>query len=160
MRFGGKAGALGVSLAGLSLIMFSEGFSDTAVQPLPGDKWTIGYGHTGDVKPGDSITRREALDLLGKDVSWAEAAVNRLVTIELKQCEFDALVSLVYNIGETAFASSSLLKALNRGDRAEVEAQWMRWCYFKGKRVVGLENRRRRELAVFKGENSVNDPDQ
>nr|DAF30660.1 MAG TPA: Lysozyme [Caudoviricetes sp.] len=140
--------------------MLSEGFSDTAVQPLPGDKWTIGYGHTGDVKPGDSITRREALDLLGKDVSWAEAAVNRLVTIELKQCEFDALVSLVYNIGETAFASSSLLKALNRGDRAEVEVQWMRWCYFKGKRVVGLENRRRRELAVFKGENSVNDPAQ
>lgn len=148
--------ALVTSIAGILGIAMYEGFTDVAVQPLPGDKWTVGFGHTGDVYEGDTVSLREALGLLVKDVSDAEESVNRCVTVALEQYEFDALVSLAYNIGTHAFCRSTLVSRLNEGDMAGVASEWMKWKYFRGKPVKGLENRRARELAVFRGE-SVKD---
>ena len=147
-----QKGAAGVSAAGVVLVALFEGFVPEAMQPLPGDKWTLGFGHTEGVQEGDRISSFEALDLLDKDLDKAVDAINRYVTVPLLQCQFDALVSLVFNIGASNFSSSTLLKALNAYDYAEVERQWMRWKYFKGKPVKGLEARRARERAVFKGE--------
>lgn len=146
-----KHGAMGVSAAGLLAIAMFEGFSGTAYQPLPGDAWTIGYGHTKGVQPGDQVTREEALGLLGQDTRAAAAAVNRFVEIPLEQFEFDALVSLAYNIGEDAFRRSTLLRCLNRSDRACVSREWVKWKYFKGQPVKGLLDRRVQELAIFLG---------
>lgn len=150
MKISPKAG-MAVSAAGIILVALSEGFTSEAVQPLLGDKWTIGFGHTEGVRPGDEITAKEALSLLDRDLDQAEWAVNELVRVPLKQHQFDALVSLVFNIGPGAFGTSTLLRALNAHDDKEVQRLWMRWCYFKGKKNKGLENRRARELAVFLG---------
>lgn len=147
-----KKGALTLSASALMLIAGFEGFSDTAYQPVEGDKWTIGFGHTGGVSPGQVITSEEALSLLYKDTKAAQDAVNRYVTVPLLQREFDALVSLVYNIGPTAFRNSTLLRCVNHSDLGCISKEWMRWKYFGGKPLKGLEARRARELAVYRGE--------
>lgn len=146
-----KKAAMTLSAAGLLAIAGYEGYSELAYQPLPGDAWTIGFGHTEDVQPGDKVSPREALSLLKKDTRLAERTVERYVTIDLEQYQFDALVSLVYNIGNHAFRQSTLLRCLNLKDFDCVHEQWMRWVYFKGKRQKGLENRRAQELYVFRG---------
>lgn len=146
-----KKSAMALSAAGLLAIAGYEGYSELAYQPLPGDAWTIGFGHTGGVQPGDKVSPREALSLLKKDTRLAEATVNRYVTVELKQYQFDALVSLTYNIGSFAFRQSTLLDCLNLQDYVCVHREWMRWVYFKGKPQKGLQNRRAKELYVFRG---------
>lgn len=154
-----KKSAMALSAAGLLAIAGYEGYSEFAYQPLPGDAWTIGFGHTGGVKPGDTVSPKEALELLHKDTGLAERSVKRYVTIELKQHQFDALVSLVYNIGPYAFRQSTLLRCLNKEDFDCVHEQWMRWVYFQGKKVKGLEVRRANELFVFQGGKVVAGPD-
>lgn len=143
---------MALSAAGLLAIAGYEGFSDTAYEPLPGDRLTIGFGHTDGVQAGGRISLEQGLYLLRRDAQIYEHAVNNLVTVPLTQNQFDALVSLVYNIGITAFSGSSLLQCLNAGNLQCVRQQWMRWIYFKGKPIEGLKERRKRELAVFNGE--------
>mgnify|MGYP000789209072 FL=1 len=82
----------------------------------------------------------------------AERVVRDYVKVPLAQSQFDALTSLVFNIGTVAFVRSTLLACLNDGDYDGVAVQWMRWKYFKGKVVPGLERRRAMELAVFRGQ--------
>ena len=149
-----KRWATGISMAGILAIAGFEGYNHYAYQPIPGDKWTIGFGHTGNVKPGDTIDVKTALALLNNDVQAAEGDVRRCVKVEVNQNQFDALVSLTYNIGGSAFCNSTLLRCLNRGDMACVAKQWPRWCYSGGRKVQGLENRRLRELDIFRGENA------
>lgn len=79
--------------------------------------WTIGYGDTGpDVVKGLTITKGQAEERLRKRLVEFEGYVNRAVKVKLTQNQFDALVSLVYNIGPTNFNSSTLLRKLNAGD--------------------------------------------
>src|SRR6185503_14307240 len=100
------------SPAGLHLIEEFEGFSPTAYQDQ-GGKWTCGFGHTGpDVRAGMTCTLAEAQDWLAGDLATAEGAVG-LVKAALRQCQFDALVSLIFNIGQGNFAQSTVLKKLN-----------------------------------------------
>jgi lysozyme len=106
-----------VSERGLDLIKKWEGlrlvaYLDAANPPV----WTIGYGSTVDVAPGMKITQVQAEERLKKDVHFAENCVNKLVTVPLLQQEFDALVSLVFNIGCGNFRSSTLLRLINEGD--------------------------------------------
>ncbi len=110
-----------------------------------GEPWTIGVGHTGGVKPGDRITEAEAMDLLRKDLEWCEAAVN-LVKVPLEQHQFDALVSFVFNVGQGAFAASTMLRLLNAGKYAEVPAQFDRWHI-----PAMVTSRRNGEREQFKG---------
>ncbi len=147
-----KKPAVAASACGIVLISWFEGYSPKATQPLPGDKWTVGFGHTEAVTPGTSTTLEQAFRLLKSDVTRAERVVREVVTRPLNQNQFDALTSLVFNIGSTAFVKSTLLKRLNAGDLDGVAKEWMRWKYFNGKAVPGLEKRRELELAVFRGE--------
>lgn len=147
-----KKGLMSLSAAGLLLIAGFEGFSEFAYEPLPGDKLTIGFGHTEGVKAGDRISLRAGVQLLRRDAQIYERAVSRYVTVPMTQNQFDALVSFVYNIGIDKFKASSLLQCMNDGNLECVNSQWMRWVYFKGSVVPGLVNRRSRELAVFNGE--------
>ena len=147
-----KKPAAAVSAVGVLLISWFEGYAPTAEQPLPGDKWTVGFGHTGDVAPGDRVSLEQAFGILKSDAIRAERVVRDYVKVPLAQNQFDALTSLVFNIGTVAFVRSTLLECLNEGDYDGVAVQWMRWKYFKGKVVPGLERRRAMELAVFRGQ--------
>lgn len=137
--------ALSLSASGLLAIAGYEGFSSIAYTPLQGDTPTIGFGSTENVKLGDTITVPEALNRLQRDVSVAESALSKCVFVPLSQNEFDAFSSLAYNIGNTAFCSSTLVKKLNAKDYVGACEQIKRWVYFKGKVIPGLVNRREDE---------------
>lgn len=146
-----KRGAVGVSAAGAVLIAAFEGFSALSEQPLPGDKWTVGFGHTENVEPGQQVALPQALGMLKGDLELASKTVTKYVRVPMTQNQFDALTSLVFNIGSASFVASTLLKKLNAGDMDGVDTEWMRWKYFHGVAQKGLENRRAAELAVFHG---------
>lgn len=119
--------------------------------------WTIGYGDTGpDVVKGLVITKENAEERLRKRLVEFEGYVDRYVKVALTQNQFDALVSLVYNIGPANFASSTLLKKLNDGDYQGAADQFLVWN--KGRvdgklvRIEGLANRRAKERKQFLGE--------
>lgn len=135
---------------GLQLTEYFEGCSLTAYQDAAG-VWTIGYGHTIGVQPGDTCTQAQAEAWLEQDVAGAVATVNQFVTVPLTQGQFDALVDFVFNLGATNFESSTLLKLLNEGDYAGAADQFVRWDHCNGEENVGLLARRQAETAEFKG---------
>lgn len=111
---------------------------------------TIGWGHTRTVKSDDAvITRTEAEDLLRRDVASAETAVNKHVKVGIHQNQFDALVSFVFNLGETNFRKSTLLNKLNNQRYAEVPSELMRWVNAGGAPLPGLVRRRKAEAVLF-----------
>jgi len=134
------------------LIKQYEGLRLHAYQDSAG-VWTIGWGHTGDVKRGQSITIHQAEALLALDIGIAAAAVNRHVEAPLSQNMFDALVSFTFNLGERRLAESTLLKKLNLRDYAAAAAEFGKWvkATIKGKKVTlpGLVRRRAAERAMF-----------
>lgn len=139
------------SSKGLDIIKHFEGLKLSAYY-CPAGKLTIGYGHTGkDVFSGQRITVQQAEDLLKKDVERFEKAVERLVTVDLSQEQFDALVSFTYNLGEGALAKSTLLKVLNRGEYSKAAGQFDHWCNSGGKELKGLVARREAEEQLFLG---------
>ena len=136
---------------GLELIKRFEGLKLSAYY-CPGGILTIGYGHTGkDVFQGQRITVQQAEDLLRKDVERFEKAVERLVTVELSQEQFDALVSFTYNLGEGSLQKSTLLKVLNRGEYSKAAGQFDQWNKSGGKVLAGLVARREAEEQLFLG---------
>lgn len=114
-----------------------------------GGIWTIGYGHTENVKEGQSITQEEADSLLKKDLEKFEAIVTETILVELTQAQFAALVSFVFNVGEEAFKKSSLVKKLNQGNYESVPGELSRWVYCSGVRNLGLVNRRAAESGLW-----------
>lgn len=137
-----------LSAAALVGLALSEGYTEQAVQPLPGDKWTNGFGTTENVKPGDKTTPPKALERKLRDVQTFEGAIKQCVNVPMTQTEYDAYVSLAYNIGSQAFCSSTLVKLLNASDYSAACDQILRWDRFKGQPVRGLTLRRQREHAL------------
>ena len=136
---------------GLCLTKGFESCRLTAYQDIKG-VWTIGWGHTGtDVVPGLTITQEQADALLLHDVQNAVNHVNHLVTVDLTQGEFDALVDFAFNCGCGAFAGSTMLKLLNAGDYHGASEQFERWDKAGGKVVAGLLRRRLAEEKEFNG---------
>ena len=78
--------------------------------------WTVGYGSTTEVVPGERISQAEAEDRLQEDMEIAEACVNGAVTSTLTQNQFDALCSWVFNLGCKRFRESTMLKKINEGE--------------------------------------------
>lgn len=144
-----------ISDDGLRLIKSFEGYLDR--QPdgscvaylCPAGVPTIGWGCTEGVKLGMRWTENEATEALRREIAKHEAGVTRLVTVDLNQNEFDALVSFSYNCGISALSKSSLLRKLNAGDRAGAAAAFALWNKGGGKVLPGLVSRRSREAALF-----------
>lgn len=112
--------------------------------------WTIGYGHTGSaVVQGLSCTQAEAQAWLDQDLATADAAIARLVKSALNQNQHDALVSLVYNIGQGDFAKSTTLRELNQGNAVGACAAIGMWNKVAGQVSRGLSTRRAAEQALF-----------
>jgi lysozyme len=96
-----------------------------------------------------TITEKEAELALTDDLAWAQTAVNKAVGVTLTQNMFDALVSFVYNLGESNFRKSTLLNKLNQGQYKAAAFELLRWKYDNGKEIPGLLKRRQREKALF-----------
>jgi len=143
-------GANQLSQNGLDLIKGFEGLRLSAYQDSAG-VWTIGYGHTGNVQPGDRITQAQADDLLQKDTAWAQQAVRDQVKVPLSQGQFDALTSFTFNLGAGALEKSTLLKKLNAGDYAGAQAEFGKWVHAGGEVLQGLVRRRAAEADLFGG---------
>lgn len=133
--------ALSLSAAGFVGLASREGYSDRAIVPVPGDKPTIGFGTTTGVKLGDRTTPPQALARALTDVQAYEGALKACVTVPLHQHEYDAFVSLAYNIGPTAFCGGTLVRKLNAGDYAGACAEILRWRYFQGRDCSDARNR-------------------
>lgn len=142
---------LSLTAAGLVGILNYEGFSETAYIPVAGDVPTIGFGSTEGVKLGDTITPEKAVERAYRDIQNAESAIHKCVHVPLSTSEYDAFTSLAYNIGTSAFCSSTLVKKLNAKDYEGACAEIKRWIYVKGKIVPGLVNRREKEYRMCMG---------
>ncbi len=140
-----------------------EGLSHS-VYPDVGNKLTIGIGHKlttdelhsgildilgNEVAWGDGITDQQCWDLLTQDLTKTENDITALVKVPLRQTQFDALALFAYNIGDTAFENSTLLKLLNEGNYDEVPAQLALWNHVDHKVVAGLTARREAESELW-----------
>lgn len=144
-----------LSQRGLELIKRYEGL-ELRAYPDPGTggkPYTIGYGTTRingqPVTPGMVITEQQAERHLAADVAQFAKAVTRAVTVPINQNQFDALVSLTYNIGIGAFKRSTLLRKLNAGDTPGAADEFERWIHAGGRVMPGLVRRRKEERALF-----------
>jgi lysozyme len=138
-------GALTLSASALVGIAVHEGYRGEAYTPVKGDVPTIGFGTTAGVKPGDRIEPVQALVRKLQDVQKFEGALKQCVRVPLHQYEYDAFLSLAYNIGPGAFCSSTLVRRLNVGDYAGACAEILRWDRFRGEPLRGLTLRRQAE---------------
>lgn len=142
-----------ISNVGVNLI---SSFEDTRLKAYDDGVgvWTIGIGTTVypngvKVKQGDTCTLDQAKSYFKQDLAKFEKTVNDSVKVALTQNQFDALVSLTYNIGSSAFKSSTLLKKLNKGEYQGAADQFPAWKTAKGKVLPGLVRRREAERALF-----------
>ena len=115
----------------------------------PAGIWTIGYGHTSGVSPNSFITIQEADEYLHRDVATIEMQLNKLNLI-LRQCQWDAIVSFVFNVGIGNFRSSTLLaKIRTNPDDNSIMDEFLRWVYANGKVMKGLQKRRLAEMKLY-----------
>lgn len=141
-----------LSLIGLLAITQYEGFSDKAYVDIAGVP-TIGYGSTKEVQIGDRIDEKGARSRLLKEVKDEYGvALNKCIKVPLNQSEYDAYISLTYNIGKTAFCNSTLVKKLNQHKYEEACKEILRWNRVKNKVITGLTIRRQKEYKMCVGE--------
>lgn len=141
---------------GLALIKHFEELRLVAYL-CPAKVWTIGWGHTKGVKPGDTCTKEQAEKWLLEDCEEFERAVHMLVKVPITQNQFDALVSFTFNVGPDIDADtiaeglgdSTLLRKLNGGDYAGAALEFPKWNKGGGYVLPGLVRRRAAEQNLF-----------
>lgn len=146
----------------IELLMDLEGVSLDRYKDIAGYD-TIGAGHL-IIKPKDKaleeitgkptaeidvISPEQVHELLAHDLSKFEVGVTKALKVKVTNHEFDALVSLAFNIGLGAFRKSTLLRYLNQGNRTAAADQFLRWNKAGGRFVDGLYKRRVIERGVF-----------
>ena len=144
------AGALAVSAAALVGIATHEGYRSEAYKDTVGVP-TIGFGETAGVKMGDKTTPERALVQLLESTEKHADAIRQCIHVPLYQHEFDAYISLAYNIGTGAFCKSTLVKKLNQGDYTGACNEIRRWNKAGGKVLPGLVKRREAEYEMCMG---------
>jgi len=135
--------------AGRDLIKRFEGLRLKSYY-CPAGVLTIGYGHTGkDVVVGQQISQVEAERLLNADLDKFVPGVEKLLTVELTDNQFSALIALAYNIGLGNLKKSTLLKKINASDFTGAVESWLKWNKAGGKVLKGLTARREAETQLF-----------
>lgn len=140
---------MNIGAAGKALIQSYEKLRLEAYMPTPHDVPTLGWGHTRGVAMGDTCTPEQADAWFLEDIAWAEECVNRAVRAHMQQTEFDALVSLCFNIGCPAFSGSTLVKVLNGGDYDAASEHFKDWNKQNHVELAGLTRRRTAEQELF-----------
>jgi lysozyme len=147
-----------LSKKGFDLIKEFEGLELKAYL-CPANVLTVGYGHVvrrGEpYKLGSLITKDEAEKLLLFDSAWAQDAVNRFVSVPITQQQFDALVSFTFNLGQTTFRNSTLLKLLNNRKFSACADFLLKYVFADGKKLRGLVRRRNAERNLFLSKENV-----
>lgn len=133
---------------GKEFIKHFEGCKLEAYQ-CSGDVWTIGSGHTRGVEEGDKISKKQADALLSADIEMVETHVQRLITVDLNQSQWDAIVSWCFNLGCGNLRASTMLQVINSGELDKVSEQIIRWDKVGKKAVAGLTRRRKAEADLF-----------
>lgn len=145
---------MSTSAEGRKAIMEDEGVRYEAYLDIAGVP-TIGVGHTRKVYMGQKATEAEVDYWLQEDLKEAEQAVEAYVHVPLNQNMYDALVSLVFNIGASQFRTSTLLRKLNEGLYKDASEQFLVWNKITNPKTgkleesKGLSNRRAREKKLF-----------
>lgn len=133
----------------IDLIERFEGFRDR-IYICPAGYPTIGIGHVILANETfDQITQEEAESILHGDLIKSEKSVLRLIAVPLEDCQYDALVSFVFNIGGGALQRSTLRAKINRQEYQEAADEFPKWCYARGRKLKGLFLRRMAERALF-----------
>lgn len=140
MKLGPKGAALIKSFEGCKLEAYKDG----------GGVWTIGWGHTGPhIGPDIVWTQEEADSVFLSDVEKFEDCVEAAIEREVTQEQFDAMVSLAFNIGCKAFLGSTLVRLVNGGNVDAAAGQFVRWNKDNGQVIAGLTRRRLAEEQLF-----------
>jgi lysozyme len=140
---------MAIAKSTLSFITKEEGSRNKAYKDSKG-LWTIGVGHL--IKPDEqhlitaTLTDEQVEELLRSDLKWCSEAVENSVKVPLTQSQFDALYSLCFNIGETAFRKSTVVRKLNENDLKGAADAILMW-----NKPAVLQKRRERERALFLG---------
>lgn len=133
-----------ISQKGINLVKEFEGCYTSAYR-CPAGVWTIGYGHTGDVQPGDVITAAQAEELLKIDMTNSEEKVMKYNSVyHWNQNQFDALVSFAFNVG-----SIDQLTAKGTRSTSVIADKILLYNKAAGRVLAGLERRRKAEQALF-----------
>lgn len=139
------------SSKGIELIKQHEGCRLRAYK-CPAGVWTVGYGSTRGVNQWTEITRQEAEVRLREDLRTAERTVEKVRYLQpgLTQCQFDALVSFVFNVGSGSFEKSTLRKKVlaNPAD-GSIRDEFLKWVHANGKPLEGLRKRRQDEAELY-----------
>lgn len=150
---------MNISTTGLQIITASESFRSEAYYDNAGKKWTIGYGHTATAKQGMTITHDKGVELLKTDITVKEDCITRNFLkkgVLLTQNQFDALVSLSYNMGCAGFLKTDVAKALQKSppDYEAAAAAFGKYNKAKGKVLDGLTIRRKAEESLFRNDST------
>jgi lysozyme len=139
-----------VNAAGLALLKEFEGWRSRAYADpgTRGDPYTIGYGFTRDVNPGDEMTLEQGAARLEYEVAHFEQGVTRLAPIG-NENQLAAMVCLAYNIGLSNFRNSSVLRDHNNGDIDGAADAILMWDKSAGRRMPGLSRRREAERKLY-----------
>lgn len=137
-----------INTAGVALLKEFEGWAGEAYQ-CPAGVWTIGYGFTEGVKPGDTMTREEGDRRLAAELEHFADGVLALLTREATSNQFAALVVLAFNIGLAGFARSTVLRLHSAGDIEGAARAFGMWNKAGGKVLRGLVRRRAAESALY-----------
>ena len=145
-----------INEAGLALLRQAEGLRLTAYPDSAG-LWTSGYGHRRGAYAGQTCTKDQAEAWLHEDAAIAanaiEMATGNGARVWLNDNQFSALCVFVFNIGATAFRTSTLRQRLVAGDLEAAPGEMRRWCHDteNGVKVIseGLVNRRAAEIRLW-----------
>lgn len=153
-----------ISDNGVKFICTAEGFKSSAYL-CPAGVWTIGYGNTfyednTPVKDGDTVTKDEAMQLFRSVLKRFENAVNKRITQPLTQNQFDALVSICFNIGITGFKNSTLARVISKDPNdKDIKRCFEMWRYatVNGVKKPILLSRRKKEHKLYFDNGKSND---
>ena len=146
------AGAAGAALMALVTVTVGgfEGVRYKAYLPTPNDVPTLCFGETRGVKMGDTATPAQCREMLGLALQDFAAGIEIcMVSPEIIPAKtYAASLSLAYNIGQTAFCRSTVLRHLNAGKFRQACDGFLAWNKQKGKVLAGLTRRRQEERAL------------
>ena len=143
-----------VNAEGYALIKKFEGCKLKAYR-CPANVLTIGYGNTfyengSKVKEGDAISKEQAYHLFYMVATKFEKVINENLKVKINQNQFNSLFCFVYNIGQTGFKNSTLLRLVNiNPNDGNIAKQFLRWNKIAGKESKGLTNRRIKESSLY-----------